>query len=325
MGSMLAVTIPQFGDESVLKLDDVALPVPADDEVLLRVHAAGVNRADVSQRQGHYPPPPGESEVPGLEVSGTVEAVGASVVGWNVGDEACALLAGGGYAEFAAVPVGQLLPVPQGVDLTSAAGLPEVTCTVWSNLFFTADLRPGELLLIHGGSSGIGTMAIQMAKAFGATVAVTAGSAEKLAVCKQLGADILINYNEEDFVEVVRNQGGANVILDVVGAKYLARNVEALATSGRLVIIGMMGGSKAELNIGALISKRCGVAGTSLRSRPKAEKAAIVQAVREKVWPLVEAGTIRPVTQSTYPIAQVADAHREMAASKHIGKILLTV
>lgn len=322
---MRAITLPSYGDESALTLADVQTPTPAADEVLVRVAAAGVNRADLLQRQGHYPPPAGESDLPGLEVSGTIEAVGDEVVGWTVGDRVCALLAGGGYAEYVAVPVGQLLPVPQGIDLVEAAALPEVTATVWSNLFFTADLRAEELLLVHGGSSGIGTMAIQMARAFGARVAVTAGSQEKLDACRELGANVLINYREQDFVEIVKSCGGANVILDVVGAKYLDRNIDALADSGRLVIIGMQGGVKAELNIGKLLGKRGAIAATSLRARPRAEKAAIVSAVREKVWPLIEAGQIRPIIQGTYPLEQVADAHRELAESKHIGKVLLTL
>lgn len=322
---MRAITLPEFGDESVLTLSDVETPSPAADEVLIKVAAAGVNRADVMQRMGHYPPPAGESELPGLEVSGTIAALGDDVVGWTVGEPVCALLSGGGYAEYVAVPVGQILPVPKGIDLVEAAALPEVTATVWSNLFFTADLRPDELLLVHGGSSGIGTMAIQLARAFGSRVAVTAGAQEKLDACRELGANVLINYREQDFVEIVKACGGANVILDVVGAKYLDRNIDALATSGRIVTIGLLGGRKAELDLGKLLTKRGAIAATSLRSRPKPEKAAIVTAVRDKVWPLIEAGTVRPVIQSTYPLEQVADAHREMAASSHIGKIVLTL
>lgn len=321
---MRAITLPSFGDESVLTLSDVAPPTIGDDEVLVDVVAAGVNRADLSQRQGLYPPPKGESEVPGLEVSGTVSALGSAVTGWSVGDRVCALLAGGGYAEQVAVPAGQLLPVPDGLDLVDAAGLPEVVCTVWSNVFMTAHLQPGELLLVHGGSSGIGTMAIQLAKAFGSRVAVTAGSAEKLARCGELGADILINYREQDFVEIVSAEGGANVILDVIGAKYLARNVQALALDGRLDIIGMQGGRKGELDIPALMAKRGSVIATGLRARDRANKAAVVAQVREHVWPLLETGAIRPIVHATMPLEQVADAHRMMAASQHIGKLLLT-
>ena len=323
---MKAITLSEFGDENVMTLAEVPdLPAPEGDSIRIKVAAAGVNRADLLQRQGHYPPPAGESDVLGLEVSGTIDALGPDVVGWRVGDEVCALLAGGGYAEYVNVRVGQVLPVPRGVDLVTAAALPEVAATVWSNVVFTADLQPGELLLVHGGSSGIGTMAIQLATALGARVAVTAGSAEKLAACKALGAQILINYREEDFVDAVAAEGGANVILDVMGAKYLSRNIDALAPNGRLVIIGMQGGAKAELDLAKLLAKRAQVTATSLRSRPLAEKAAIVREVRDTVWPLVESGAVRPIVHATYPLAQAADAHRELAASGHIGKVLLTL
>ncbi|HSO65388.1 MAG TPA: NAD(P)H-quinone oxidoreductase, partial [Ornithinibacter sp.] len=281
---MQAITIPEFGGPDALVLADVDTPQPRAGEVLVRVAAAGVNRADLLQRQGHYPPPPGESDVPGLEVSGTVEALGEGVEGWSIGDEVCALLSGGGYAEQVRVPVGQLLPVPHGVSLVDAAALPEVVCTVWSNVFLTANLQPGETLLVHGGSSGIGTMAIQLAREVGARVAVTAGSAEKLEACRELGAEVLVNYREEDFVERVlaATEGhGADVVLDNMGAKYLSRNVAALATNGRLVIIGMQGGTRGELDIAALLAKRAAVIATSLRARPAAEKATIVAAVRE--------------------------------------------
>lgn len=322
---MKAITLPEFGDENVLTLADVPVPTPRDDEVLIRVVAAGVNRADLLQRQGFYPPPKGESELPGLEVSGVVEATGADVLGWRPGDEVCALLSGGGYAEYVAVPAAQCLSVPPGIDLVTAAGLPEVTTTVWSNVFMTADLQAGELLLVHGGSSGIGTMAIQLAKAVGARVAVTAGSDAKLAVCRELGADILINYRESDFADVMRAEGGANVILDVVGAKYFARNIDSLAPSGRLVVIGMQGGTRTELDLAALLAKRAQVTATSLRSRPAHEKAAIVAETQAQVWPLLASGAVRPVIQGTYPLERAADAHRELAASQHIGKILLTL
>lgn len=325
---MLAITLPEFGDEDVLTPADVNTPTADElgaDEVLVRVAAAGVNRADLMQRQGYYPPPPGASELPGLEISGTIEAAGLDVSEWAPGDEVCALLAGGGYAEYAVVPADQVLPVPRGLDLVTAAGLPEVTATVWSNVFMTADLRPDELLLVHGGSSGIGTMAIQLAKTCGARVAVTAGSAEKLEACGALGADVLINYREDDFVAATQEEGGANVILDVMGAKYLERNIAALAASGRLVVIGMQGGTRAELDLSKLLAKRAQVTATSLRSRPREEKAAIVRAVRENVWPLIESGHVRPIIHSTHPLAAAADAHRELAASQHIGKVLLTV
>ncbi|GAB3492403.1 NAD(P)H-quinone oxidoreductase [Flexivirga lutea] len=322
--AMRAITLPTFGDESVLTLSDLPAPTISDDEVLVDVAAAGVNRADLMQRQGHYPPPKGESEIPGLEVSGTISAIGSAVTGWSVGDRVCALLAGGGYAEQVSVPVGQLLPVPADLDLVEAAALPEVVCTVWSNVFMTARLQPGELLLAHGGSSGIGTMAIQLAKAFGSRVAVTAGSAQKLQRCAELGADILINYREQDFVEVMSAEGGADVILDVVGAKYLARNIEALAPDGRLDIIGMQGGRTGELDIAALLAKRGSVIATGLRARDRADKARVVASVREHVWPLIDSGAVRPVVQETMPLERAADAHRALAESQHIGKLLLT-
>lgn len=325
---MKAITIPAPGGPEALVLAEVPTPEPGPGEVRIAVAAAGLNRADVSQRMGLYPPPPGAPEYPGLEVSGRIEALGEGVSGWAVGDEVCALLAGGGYAEQVCVAAGQVLPVPAGVSLEDAAALPEVVCTVWSNVFLTANLQPGELLLVHGGSSGIGTMAIQLAREFGARVAVTAGSAEKLAACRELGAEVLVNYREQDFVEEVRaatGGAGADVILDNMGAKYLARNLDALATRGRLVVIGLQGGAKAELNLSQLMAKRAAVISTSLRARPAAEKATIVAAVREHVWPLVESGRIRPVVHARYPLAQAADAHRAMESSGHIGKILLTV
>jgi putative PIG3 family NAD(P)H quinone oxidoreductase len=325
---MKAITVPEPGGPDALALADVAVPDPATGEVLVRVAAAGVNRADTLQRQGHYPPPPGASDIIGLEVSGTVEALGDGVDGWSVGDEVCALLSGGGYAEYVAVPAGQLLPVPDGVGLVDAAALPEVACTVWSNVVMTADLEPGEVLLVHGGSSGIGTMAIQLALASGARVAVTAGTADKLEVCRELGADILVNYREDDFVERVREATdghGADVVLDILGASYLQRNLDVLATGGRLVIIGMQGGRRAELDIATLMGKRAAVIGTTLRARPQAEKAAIVAAVADHVWPLVEDRSVRPVVHARYPLADAATAHRELETGGHVGKILLTV
>ena len=265
---MRAITIAEPGGPDALVLADVPDPVPGAGEVLVEVAASAVNRADVLQRQGFYEPPPGASRYPGLECSGRIAALGPGVTDWKVGDEVCALLAGGGYAERVAVPVGQLLPVPKGVDLVMAAALPEVTATVWSNVFQVAHLRPGETLLVHGGSSGIGTMAIQLGKAVGARVVTTAGSARKLAACRDLGADVLVNYREQDFVEEL-GRHGADVILDVVGAAYLARNIDALAVNGRLVVIGMQGGAKAELNLGRLLVKRAAVIATSLRARPE--------------------------------------------------------
>jgi putative PIG3 family NAD(P)H quinone oxidoreductase len=318
---MYAITIPQPGGPEALTWAEVPDPVAADGEVVVDVVATAVNRADLLQRLGFYDPPPGAPPYPGLECSGRIAEVGPGVSGWAVGDEVCALLAGGGYAQKVAVPAGQLLPVPKGVDVVTAAALPEVTNTVWSNVFMVAHLHPGETLLVHGGSSGIGTMAVQLGKAVGATVAVTAGSAEKLAACRDLGADILINYREQDFTEHVT----ADVILDIMGAKYLQRNVDALAVNGRLVVIGLQGGARAELDIGALLAKRAAVAATSLRPRPLDEKAAIVGAVREHVWPLIEAGAVRPVVHTTLPITEVAQAHRIVEASTHVGKVLLTI
>ena len=321
---MRAITIAAPGGPEVLQLTEVPDPVVAEGEVLVEVVASAVNRADVLQRQGFYNPPPGASPYPGLECSGRIAALGAGVSGWTIGDEVCALLSGGGYAEKVSIPTGQLLPVPKGIDLVEAAALPEVTSTVWSNVFQTVHLRPGETLLVHGGSSGIGTMAIQLGKQIGATVAVTASSAEKLEACRALGADILINYRDQDFVEALGDHG-ADVILDVIGAKYLSRNIDALAVNGRLVIIGMQGGTKAELDIGKLMAKRAAVASTSLRARPLDEKAAIVAAVREHVWPLIGNGLVRPVVDRILPLADAAEAHRLMESSTHIGKILLKV
>jgi putative PIG3 family NAD(P)H quinone oxidoreductase len=317
---MYAMTIPRPGGPEALVWAEVPDPVAGDGEVVVDVAATAVNRADLLQRQGFYDPPPGAPIHPGLECSGRIAAVGPGVTGWAVGDEVCALLAGGGYAQKVAVPFGQLLPVPKGVDVVSAAALPEVTSTVWSNVFMVAHLRPGETLLVHGGSSGIGTMAVQLGKAVGAKVAVTAGSADKLAACRDLGADVLINYREQDFTEVV----SADVILDIMGAKYLDRNVDALAVNGRLVVIGLQGGVKGELNLGKLLTKRAAIAATSLRPRPLAEKAAIVAAVREHVWPLIEAGNVRPVIDRTLPIQDAAEAHRLVEGSGHVGKVLLT-
>ncbi|GGV72679.1 MULTISPECIES: NAD(P)H-quinone oxidoreductase [Streptomyces] len=323
---MHAITISAPGGPEVLSWQEVPDPVPGDGEVLVEVTAAAVNRADIMQRRGYYDPPPGASPYPGLECSGRIAALGPGVSGWAVGDEVCALLAGGGYAEKVAIPVGQLLPVPRGLDVKQAAALPEVTCTVWSNVFMIAHLRPGETFLVHGGSSGIGTMAIQLAKAVGAKVAVTAGTKEKLDRCAELGADILINYREQDFVEEIARAtdgAGADVILDNMGAKYLDRNVRALAVNGRLAIIGLQGGVKGELNIGALLNKRGAISATSLRARPLDEKAAIVAAVREHVWPLIADGHVRPVIDREVPMHEAAEAHRIVEESTHIGKVLL--
>ena len=306
-------------------IPDVA---PAPGEVLIRVTAAGVNRADLLQAAGNYPPPPGASDTIGLEVSGILEAVGDGVTNWSPGQQVCALLAGGGYAEYVAVPAGQVLPAPANVPLEHAAGLPEVACTVWSNVVMTAGLRPSQLLLVHGGASGIGTHAIQVARALGCRVAVTAGSRNKLELCAELGAEITIDYHSEDFVEVVRAAGGADVILDIMGAAYLDRNVDALAADGRLVIIGMQGGVKAELNIGKLLAKRGGVFATALRARPvdgPAGKSEIVARVRDEVWPLLADGQVRPVIGAEFPIAEAQAAHELLESGDVSGKVILRV
>jgi len=301
---------------------------PAAGEVLIKVVAAGVNRADLLQAAGKYPPPPGASGIIGLEVSGTIEAVGERVTHWPPGQQVCALLAGGGYAEYVSVPAGQVLPQPDGVALPYAAALPEVACTVWSNLVMTAGLRASQLLLVHGGASGIGTHAIQVARALNCRVAVTAGSRNKLDLCAELGAEITIDYRNEDFVEVVRNAGGADVILDIMGAAYLDRNVDALANDGRLVIIGMQGGAKAELNIGKLLAKRAGVLATALRSRPvdgPGGKSDIVARVVDDVWPMVAEGLVRPVIGAEFPMAEAQAAHELLASGDVSGKVLLRV
>ncbi|RFU43546.1 NAD(P)H-quinone oxidoreductase [Actinomadura logoneensis] len=318
---MHAIVIREPGDADVLGWDEVPDAEPGPGEVLVEVAASAVNRADVLQRQGFYDPPPGASRYPGLEVSGRVAALGDGVTGWNVGDEVCALLAGGGYAEKVAVPAGQLLPVPKGVDLVEAAGLPEVVCTVWSNVFMLAGLRPGERFLVHGGGSGIGTMAIQLASALGSPVSCTVGSEAKAARCRELGADVAIDYRQDDFVE----HGPFDVVLDNMGAKYLARNVAALAPNGRLVVIGLQGGARAELDLGELLRKRAAVHATSLRARPLDEKADIVRSVREHVWPLLESGRVRPIVDRTVPMSEAARAHRLLEDGAHVGKILLTL
>lgn len=322
---MRAVIASGAGGPEVLSVGEAPEPTLRPGEVLVDVAATAVNRADTLQRMGFYPVPEGNSEIIGLECSGTIAALGDGVEGWAVGDEVCALLTGGGYAARVAVPVGQLMPVPAGVSLVDAAALPEVACTVWSNVFMVAGLQPSEKFLVHGGAGGIGTMAIQLATALSAKVFATAGSAEKVAACAELGADVPINYREEDFVAVLNAVGGADVILDNMGAKYLARNVDALATSGRLVIIGMQGGTKAELDINALLRKRGAVIATTLRARPAEEKAAICAEVVEHVWPLVAEGVVVPVIHERLPLEEVQAAHRLMEDSGHIGKIVLTL
>ncbi|MDQ0377978.1 NAD(P)H-quinone oxidoreductase [Amycolatopsis thermophila] len=323
---MHAIKLREPGGPDNLEWVKVPDPRPGPGEVLVDVAASAVNRADLLQRQGNYPPPPGASDILGLECSGTIAELGEGVEGWQTGDEVCALLAGGGYAERVVVPAGQLLPVPGEVDLITAAGLPEVACTVWSNVVMHANLGEGEVLLVHGGAGGIGTHAIQVGKALGATVAVTAGSPERLDRCRQLGADIAIDYKQQDFVEELQNEtGGADVILDNMGAKYLDRNISALRTGGRLVIIGMQGGVKGELNIGKLMGKRASVAGTTLRARPVDDKSRIVADVRERLWPLVAQGTVRPIVGQVVPMSDAAKAHRALEEGGVFGKVLLSV
>jgi putative PIG3 family NAD(P)H quinone oxidoreductase len=325
---MRAITVPEPGGPEALTWAEAPDPECGPGEVVIDVVASAVNRADLLQRQGHYPPPKGASEILGLECSGVVREVGEGVTEWSRGDEVCALLAGGGYAERVAVPAGQVLPKPAGVELATAAALPEVTCTVWSNVFLRAGLRRGERFLVHGGAGGIGTMAIQLAARGGAQVFATAGSPEKLALCRELGAHTAISYRDEDFVEVLRAAGGADVVLDNMGAKYLARNVDALAPEGRLVVIGMQCGTRAELDLGKLLAKRASVHATALRSRPPTGpggKAEIVAAVRHDVWPDVERGTVRPVVSQRLPMARAAEAHRLVESSGHTGKVLLVV
>lgn len=313
---MYAVTIPRPGGPDVLAWTEVPDPVPGPGELLIDVTASAVNRADLLQRQGYYPAPPGAPPYPGLECSGTVV---------DTGEQVCALLGGGGYAQRVAAPVGQVLPVPAGVDVETAAALPEVACTVWSNVVGLAGLRRGETLLVHGGGSGIGTFAIQLGVALGATVLTTARAAKHESL-RALGAAVTIDYRNEDFVAAVRaatTGRGVDVILDIMGAAYLARNVDALATGGRLVIIGLQGGRSAELDIAALLAKRASVAATTLRSRPVAQKAEIVRQVREHVWPLLESGRIRPIVHTRLPMSEAAEAHRLVEAGENIGKVLL--
>ena len=321
---MRAVIVPEPGGPDALVVADLPDPTPGAGEVVIDIVASAVNKADTLQRQGFYPPPPGASDVLGMECSGTISAVGEGVDAWSVGDEVCALLASGGYADKVAVPAGQVMPVPAGVDLVTASALPEVAATVWSNVFMIAGLQPGDRFLVHGGAGGIGTMAIQLAKAVGATVVATAGSPEKLDTCRSLGADVAVNYRDEDFVAVVKEAGGADVILDNMGASYLMRNLDALTIEGRLVVIGMQGGVKAELDLSVLQKKRAALIATTLRARPSEEKSAICAALVEHVWPLVEAGTVKAVVHERIPLAEVARAHQAMDDSSHTGKILLT-
>lgn len=304
------------------------LPMPLADEVLIRVEAAGVNRPDIMQRQGLYPPPPGASDIPGLEVSGTIAALGDGVRHWQLGDRVCALVTGGGYAQYCSASAALCLPIPKGITTTEAAGLPETFFTVWSNLFDRAGLRPGEILLVHGGGSGIGVTAIQMAKAFGALVFVTAGSPRKCEFCRDLGADAAINYREQDFVEAVSaltGGKGVDVILDMIGGDYFPRNLKCMAFDARLVQIAVQGGPKAEINLLHIFLKRLTITGSTLRARDNAFKAAIAEKLREQVWPLLESGDIHPIIDTVLPLAEAAKAHELMESSQHIGKIILTV
>jgi putative PIG3 family NAD(P)H quinone oxidoreductase len=323
-----AVEITRPGPPEVLEVREVPDAVPGPGEVLVKVAATAINRADTLQRAGHYDPPPGASPYPGMECSGTIVALGEGVAGRDIGEPVCALLAGGAYAELVAVPVGQLMSIPAGVSLVDAAALPEVACTVWSMVFDIGGLQPGETLLVHGGSSGIGTMAIQVAHTYGAQVLTTAGTERKTEFCRMLGADVAINYREADFAEVVRaatDGAGVDVILDNIGAKYLPRNVESLATGGRLVVLGLQGGRIGELDLGRLLAKRASVHAASMRSRPLAQKAAIVAATQAFIWPLIESGDVRPIIDRTLTLDDAAEAHRLMESSEHIGKIVLRV
>lgn len=323
---MRAITIPRPGGPDVLTPAELPDPVPGPGEVLVTVAAAGVNRADVLQRLGHYPPPPGAPDTPGLEVSGTVTAVGPEVAGWRVGDRVAALVDGGGYAEAALVPAAQMLPVPDGLDLVDAAALPEAACTAWSNLVTVGGLHEGATALVHGGSGGVGSIATQIGAALGARVLTTAGGPDRVARCRELGSDVAIDHRTEDFVAAAREATrgrGVDVILDVVGAAYLERNLAALAPDGRLVVIGLQRGRRTELDLGVLLSRRASIHGTTLRARPAAQKAAIVADVREHVWPLVAAGVVRPVVHARLPLAEAARAHELLESGAVFGKVLL--
>lgn len=326
--TMRAVEITKPGGPEVLAITERPVPSPAAGEVLIEIHAAGINRPDVFQRMGRYDPPPGAPDIPGLEVAGVVTALGPDVTGLAVGDTVCALVAGGGYAEFCTAPAVQCLPVPDGLSMVEAAALPETFFTVWSNVFDRGRLAEGETILIHGGSSGIGTTAIQLAKAFGARVVTTAGSAEKCAACTRLGADRAINYREEDFTAVVQEATGGrgvDVVLDMVGGDYIPRSLACLAPDGRHVSIALLRGSKAEIDFTAIMRKRLTLTGSTLRPRPVADKAAIAEKLREHVWPKITRGSIRPLVHETFRLAEASKAHALMESSAHIGKIVLVV
>ena len=325
---MIAIEIREPGEPDVLTAVERPMPTLAGGDVLIKVAAAGVNRPDVFQRRGRYPPPPGASDIPGLEVAGTIASVASDVTAFRPGDRVCALVAGGGYAEYCAAPAVQCLPVPRGLDMTAAAAIPETFFTVWTNVFERGRLRAGESVLIHGGSSGIGTTAIQLARAQGARVFATAGSAEKCAACERLGAERAINYRDEDFAVVVKaltQSRGVDLILDMVGGDYFARNIDALAVEGRLVEIATLHGVKVEMNIQTIMQKRLTVTGSTLRARPVADKGAIASAVHAHVWPLLESGQVKPIIFKTFPLRQAAAAHALLESSAHIGKIVLSV
>ncbi len=325
---MHAITMREPGEPDVLEWTETPDPRPGPGEVVIDVAASAINRADLAQRRGAYPPPAGASEIIGLECSGTIAEVADDVTGWSPGDEVCALLAGGGYAERVVVPATQVLPVPSGVDLVDAAGLPEVVCTVWSNVVMEAGLRPGQVLLVHGGSGGIGTSAVQIGRALGARVAATAGSPESLRLCRDLGAELAISYRDQDFVEEVKQLGGADVILDNMAASYLDRNLSALAPDGHLAVIGMQGGRKSELDFGKMLVKRLHLSVLGLRGRPvegPTGKAAIVADVRERAWPLIERGDVRPVVHDRIPMSEARRGHELLEAGGVHGKVLLTV
>ena len=326
--TMTVIEISEPGGPDVLRPAERPTPAPGLSEALIKVAAAGVNRADVAQRLGKYPPPPGASDIPGLEVAGTIEQTGPGVHEWRAGDRVCALVTGGGYAEFCVAPAPQCLPVPRGWDFVEAAAIPETFFTVWTNVFERGRLKPGESILIHGGSSGIGTTAIQLARAFGSRVFATAGSAEKCAACQQLGAELAINYRDTDFVAAIRDATGGrgvDVVLDMVGGEYVQRNIDALALEGRLVQISTLGGAKANINMALVMQRRLTITGSTLRVRSVTEKGAIAKALREHVWPLVESGVVRPVVHATFPLRAAAEAHRLMESSRHIGKLVLVV
>jgi len=326
--AMRAIEITTPGGPEVLKVVQRPVPKPAAGELLVRVQAAGVNRPDVMQRKGGYPPPPGVTDIPGLEVAGTVAALGDGVTGWKVGDALCALVAGGGYAEYCVAPAPQCLPIPKGLTAIEAAAIPETFFTVWDNMFTRGRLQAGEWVLIHGGSSGIGTTAIQLAHTIGAKIVATAGSAEKCRACEKLGADVAVNYREQDFVEAVKKATagrGVDVVLDIVGGDYVTRNLNALGSGGRLVQIAIQKGTKAEIAVHLILIKQITFTGSILRPRPVAEKAEIARALMQGAWPLIEAGKVKPVIHATFPLDRASDAHALMDTSAHIGKIVLTI